>query len=67
MFPSGGAKNSENQREYDDVKYVIKELMEGRVDTSKRTPWGWSTYDLKGRGLVVVLEQRHISLCQGKK
>jgi hypothetical protein len=36
MFTSGGAKNSENQREYDDVKEVIKEVMERQVNTSKR-------------------------------
>jgi hypothetical protein len=67
MFTSGGAKNSENHKEYDDAKYIIKELMERRVDTSKGTIWGWSTYDLKSRALVVVLEQGHIPLCQGKK
>jgi hypothetical protein len=67
MFPSARAKNSENHKEYDDAKYIIKELMERRVDTSKSMTWGWSTYDLKGRALVVVLEQGHIPLCQGKK
>jgi hypothetical protein len=66
MF-SARAKNSENHKEYDDAKYVIKELMERRVDTSKRTIWGWSKYDLKGRARVVGPEQGHIPLCQGEK
>jgi hypothetical protein len=67
LFHTARSKNSENHKEYDDAKYIIKELMERGVDTSKRTIWGWSTYDLKDRGLVVVLEQGHIPLCQGKK
>jgi hypothetical protein len=66
MF-SARAKNSENHKEYDDAKDVIKGLMKRGVDTSKTTLWGCSVCDLKGRALVVVLEQEHIPLCQGKK
>jgi hypothetical protein len=67
LFPSARAKNSENHKEYDDVKYVIKELMKRRVDTLKGALWGWSTRNLKGRAMVVVLEQGDVLLCQSKK
>jgi hypothetical protein len=36
MFPSSRAKNSENQREYDDVRYVNDEERGRQVNTSER-------------------------------
>jgi hypothetical protein len=65
--PSASAKNSENQRGYDEVRDVMEELMKRRVDTSKRSLWGWTTPNLNGRARVVVLEQGHVPFCQGKK
>jgi hypothetical protein len=61
------AKSSENQQECDDVMDVIEGLMEQRVNTSKRTPWGWTRCNLKGRAIVVVLVQRDLLFCQSKK
>jgi hypothetical protein len=64
---SARAKNSEIQRDYDDLKYVMKELMDRRVDTSKSTTWWWMTSNFNGRALMVDLGQGCIPLCQSKK
>jgi len=67
VFPSLRAQNSENQREYHDIIDAMVELSGRQVDTSKRTPWGRSTYDLECRAWMVVLAQGCVSLCQSKK
>jgi hypothetical protein len=67
VFPSARAKNSENQGEYHDMIYATEKLKGRQVDTSKRSIWGWSRYDLEGRAWLAVLAQGGVSLFQSKK
>jgi hypothetical protein len=67
MFPSAGAKNSENQREDHDIRHAIEKVKGRRVDTCKRTLWGCSTHDLEGRAWMGALAQGNVSLRQSKK
>jgi hypothetical protein len=67
VFPSAGAKNSENQNEDHDIRYAIEKVMGRRVDTSKRTLWGPSTSNRDGRTWVAVLAPGCVSFWQSKK
>jgi hypothetical protein len=55
VFTSAKAKNSENQGEHHDIIDAVVHLRGRKLNTSKRTLWGWSPSILSRRGQEVVL------------